>query len=119
MNVLADTSIWIDFLHEGDRDMAELLGRNAIDMHPCVLGELACGNLGNRKAFFEGAAHLPQALAARDEEVLAFLESHRLYGLGLGWVDAHILASALISGDRLWTRDKALGKAAEKLGIAF
>lgn len=119
MKVLVDTSVWIDFLRGGDRDMAELLDRDAVEMHPFVLGELACGNIGNRKRFFEEIAALPHALPAQDGEVLNFLESNRLYGLGLNWVDVHLLASALISGALLWTRDKPLGKAAEKLRIAF
>lgn len=119
MKVLVDTSVWIDFLRSGDREMAELLDRDSVEMHPFVLGELACGSLANRKRFFEEVAALPRALPAQDEEVLDFLDAHHLYGTGLNWVDVHLLASALISGDRLWTRDSALAKAAEKLRIAF
>jgi predicted nucleic acid-binding protein len=119
MKVLVDTSVWIDFLNAGDPGMADLLTQKAVDMHPFVIGELACGNLADRKRFLGEIGGLPRAMSAQDNEVLAFVESHRLYGSGLSWTDAHLLASALISGDRLWTRDKTLGKAAEKLGIAF
>ena len=119
MNVLVDTSVWIEYLNDGDARMAELLDRKSVDMHLFVIGELACGNLADRNRFLEEIGKLPRALPAQDEEVLAFVESHRLHGTGLGWVDVHLLASALISGDRLWTRDSALAKAAEKLRIAF
>lgn len=119
MKVLVDTSVWIDFLSAGDAEMGELLARKAVDMHPFVIGELACGNLTDRKRFLEEIGGLSRALPAQDNEVLAFVEAHRLYGSGLGWTDVHLLASALISGDRLWTREEALGKAAERLRIAF
>jgi predicted nucleic acid-binding protein len=119
MKILVDTSVWIDFLRTGNRQLAELLEKDVVELHPFVLGELACGNLVKRKRFFEEAAMLPRALPAQDEEVLAFVESHHLYGSGLGWVDAHILASTLISSALLWTRDTALGRAAEKLKVAF
>lgn len=119
MKVLADTSVWIHFLSAGEPGMSDLLTQKAVDMHPFVIGELACGNLADRKRFLAEIGRLPRALPAQDNEVLAFVESHRLYGTGLSWTDAHLLASALISGDQLWTRDKALGKAAVKVGIAF
>jgi predicted nucleic acid-binding protein len=119
VKVLVDTSVWIGFLNAGEPGMADLLTRKAVDMHPFVIGELACGNLADRKRFLAEIGTLPRAPSAQDNEVLAFLEAHHLYGSGLSWTDAHLLASALISGDRLWTLDKPLGKAAQKLGIAF
>jgi len=87
-------------------------------MHPFVVGELACGNLHNRTEIIQLMRDLPQATVASNEEVLFFIEKHALMGCGLGYVDMHLLAAtALTSTSRLWTRDKRLQAAAEKLGF--
>lgn len=87
-------------------------------MHPFASGELACGNLKNRTAILFNLNALPTAAVADDREVLALIESRKLWGRGLGWVDMHLLASSLLSGSYLWTLDKRLEHAAIDLGIA-
>ena len=85
--------------------------------HPFILGELACGTLKRRREILSRLAALPQAPVADHEEVLTFVESQRLMGAGVGWIDVHLLASARLAGLRLWTLDKALASAAHALGI--
>jgi len=87
-------------------------------MHPFVMGELAAGSLKNRPAMLADFAALPQASIAGEAEVHHLLESRRLWGTGLGWIDLHLLASAMLAGWRLFTADRAMLKAAEKLGLA-
>lgn len=119
MRVLADTSIWIDYLGTGNPGMASLLEGKAVDMHPFVLGELACGNLKDRQGFISRMRLIPQVPLASSDEAMHFLDTHKLWGLGLGWIDLHLLASSKLAGALLWSRDKALHMAAEKLRIAF
>lgn len=89
-------------------------------MHPFVLGELACGNLANRSEVLELLGALPAAPAATDPEALGFIERRALVGRGIGYIDVHLLASAVLSGDgRLWTRDRRLAAAAAELELAF
>jgi predicted nucleic acid-binding protein len=118
--ILADTSIWVDHLRRGSTDLARLLEEAAILVHPFVLGELACGNLRNRSKILDLLSGLPAAVIASDPEVLHFIEERRLAGKGIGWIDAHLLAStALTAGSRLWTRDRRLATIAEHFGWAF
>ncbi len=118
--ILADTSVWVDHLRSGDAQLASLLDGGAILMHPCVIGEVACGNLRDRASIIELLEDLPAAVVAQADEVLAFIERHALHGKGIGYVDVHLLASvALTDGATLWTRDKRLRDAAEALGRAY
>lgn len=118
--ILADTSVWVDHLRRGSALLATLLERQEILTHPFVTGELACGNLRNRAEILDLLRALPAATAATDDEVLAFLESRRLMGKGIGWVDVHLLAAtALTDGALLWTRDRRLGVIAGELDLAF
>jgi hypothetical protein len=87
-------------------------------VHPCIVGELACGNIHNRSEVLSLLASLPAAHVVADDELLRFVETERLYGRGIGWVDLHLLASARVSGVRLWTHDRRLGDAARVLGVA-
>jgi predicted nucleic acid-binding protein len=117
--ILADTSIWVDHLHRGDARMADLLDDEQILMHPLVLGEIALGNLRNRAEIMDRLGQMPSAARADDEEVVTLIERHKLFGTGIGLVDAHLLASTLVTREtRLWTRDRRLREVAEKLGIA-
>lgn len=116
--VLADTSLWIAHFRVGHAALAELLSDGLILMHPFVAGEVACGNLKNRAAVLSDLAALPVVTRASDAEVLRVVERHRLWGQGLGWIDMHLLASALLSHCRLWTLDKRLAKAASELGVS-
>lgn len=118
MTVLADTSVWIDHLRNGDVNLAEQLSQGLVLMHPYISGELACGNLKDREAFLSDLNTLPCAEIATDAEVMTLIEERRLWGRGLGWIDMHLLASALLSDCDFWTSDKALQRTARELAIA-
>lgn len=117
--ILVDTSIWIDHLRGTDAGLAALLHEGQVLMHPHVLGEIALGSLKNRAAVLDAMSDLPQTVVATDEEVLGFIATHALFGLGIGFTDAHLLAAAmLVPGTRLWTRDRRLSAASLRLGLA-
>ena len=116
--ILVDTSVWIGHLRAGSERLKSLLYEEQVLCHPFVIGELACGTLRNRQEILGALRALPAASVAEHEEVLRFLGMRRLYGRGLGWVDAHLLASALLTGCTLWTLDKPLRKAAVALGLS-
>lgn len=116
--ILADTSVWIDHFRMGNARLSDLLNEGAVLCHPFVIGELACGNLRKRDEILSLLAALPEAPAALHGEVLGFVAQHGLNGRGLGWIDAHLLASAMLSKCRLWTLDKQLERAARKLGVS-
>lgn len=117
--ILVDTAIWIDHLHRSEPRLVELLDRNDVLVHPMVIAELALGSLANRSTVLGLLAHLPQARRASDAEVLAFIESRALFSKGLSLVDAHLLASTLLTPTALlWTRDKRLRAAAVELRIS-
>lgn len=115
--ILADTSVWIDHLRRGNARLRGLLEEGRILCHPFVQGELACGTLRQREEILTLLAILPSAVSASHAEVLGLLGAERLHGSGLGWIDAHLLASTRLSGCALWTLDRALARAAAKLGI--
>ncbi len=116
--ILIDTSVWIDHLRAADRQLAGLLLEEQVLGHPFVVGELACGVLKRRAEMLTLLRSLPGAPMLDDEEVLLFVEAHALMGVGLGWVDVHLLASACLAGERLWTKDHRLARAARRLGVA-
>ena len=115
--ILVDTSVWIDHLRRGDRELEKLLGEGVVLCHPFVIGELACGNLKNRDEILSLLAALPASAVASHEEGLHVVAHRKLTGKGLGWIDIHLLASALLSKCTLWTKDKALGAVARSLKI--
>lgn len=115
--VLVDTSVWIAHLRERQAALVELLGDGQVLVHPFVTGELAYGNLRKREMVIADLNALPSAISASDTEVMHLVEDRRLWGRGLGWIDAHLLASALMSDCRLWTLDKRLDAAASELGV--
>lgn len=118
--ILADTSVWIDHLRSGDEKLAPLLHDGLILIHPFVVGELACGNLRDRESVLGLLQAMPRATVATDTEVLFFIERHALMGRGIGYIDAHLLASASLSRTaRLWTRDARLGKVAAEMGQGY
>jgi len=117
--ILVDTSIWVDHLRRGSHELASLLQRVEVATHPFVIGELSCGNLKNRKAILELLAEVPRVTLAEHEEVLELVESRKLMGNGIGWMDAHLLASALLSGTPLWTADKKLRSLSAVLGVLY
>ena len=118
--ILVDSSIWIDHLRSGESALEALLNAGRVMTHPFVIGELACGNLKNRKGVLSLLQDLPAAPVATDEEVLFFIERRGLMGKGIGYVDAHLLAAISMTGTgRLWTRDKRLDAVAGSIGLAF
>lgn len=118
--ILVDTSVWVDHLRRGDAQLAELLEGAAVITHPFIVGEIACGSLADRRTVLELLQDLPMATVAEAGEILGFIERHRLHGKGIGYVDAHLLASvALTDGAALWTRDRRLRAAADALRYSF
>jgi len=117
--VLVDTSVWIDHLRKGNPHLKVVLEEGEVMCHPFVLGELACGNLKNRDEVLSLLESLPAAKTAEDQEILAFIEFHSLMGHGLGLVDVHLLASALLSNVSLWTADRRLREAAGMLNLQY
>ncbi|MGD1015078.1 MAG: type II toxin-antitoxin system VapC family toxin [Roseiarcus sp.] len=117
--VLVDTSIWIDHLRRGDAKLARMLDEAKVLTHPFIIGEIALGNLRARDGILTAIDRLPKANVASDSEILHFIAAHSLWGLGIGLVDAHLLASVLLTRcSTLWTRDKKLVAAAKRLGAA-
>ena len=117
--ILVDTSIWIEHLRRGHPGLAARLEDAQVSIHPFIVGELACGHLKNRREVLALLVALPQVAIADHDEVLAFVEKHRLMGAGFGWVDVHLLASAVLSGVPLWTADARLRRAAARLGVGL
>ena len=116
--ILVDTSVWVDHLRSGNPTLATLLHGEQVLTHPCIIGELACGAIRNRGTVLEHLARLPRAVMADDDEVLALVGSRRLFGRGIGWVDAHLLASAVLSRVRLMTLDRRLARLGEVVGVS-
>jgi predicted nucleic acid-binding protein len=117
VTILVDTSVWVDHLRSGNAELARLLEGGEVVCHPHVIGELACGNLRRREAILGFLQALPCAPEADHQEVLALVAAHALHGRGLGWIDAHLLASARLLPCELWTLDRSLRAAATALGL--
>ncbi len=117
--ILVDTSVWIGHLRGREPGLAAELNAGRVLMHPFVLGELACGNLRNRRELLGLIRGLPAAPVATDDEALVYLERNALMGRGIGWVDVHLLAAVALNGTAsLWTRDNRLSAVAEELSLA-
>ncbi|MBU0714271.1 MAG: VapC toxin family PIN domain ribonuclease [Verrucomicrobia bacterium] len=116
--LLADTSIWVDHFRHGVSLLDNLLTSGQVATHPFVIGELACGNLANRAEILELLSSLPSLKMASHAEALHLIQTHSLHGAGIGWIDIHLLSSALLNHAPIWTRDHKLNAAARKLGIA-
>ena len=116
--ILVDTSVWIDHFHHSDEDLKELLLSNQVFIHPFILGKLSCGNISNRNEVLSLLGTLRSNDPVLDEEVFILIEDRKLFGKGLGFIDVHLLASALIHHVPIWTRDKSLLKVATELNIS-
>jgi predicted nucleic acid-binding protein len=117
--ILVDTSVWVDHLRHGEARLVEFLDAGQVLAHPFVTGELALGVLRQRELVLELLHELPQAAVATDEEVLALIARDGLAGSGVGYVDAHLIASARLTPEAtLWTRDKRLHSVAAGLELA-
>ena len=117
--IIVDTSIWVDHLRAGDEALVGLLQNGRVIVHPFVIAELALGRLRQRQTVLPALQKMPQARVVTDYEVLQFIDRHELFGVGIGYVDVHLLAAVRLTlGASLWTRDKCLHAAAEQLGLA-
>jgi predicted nucleic acid-binding protein len=118
--ILVDTSVWINHLHKPIPALVAALEAGEVLIHPFVLGELACGQLAKRREILDLLSALPQSTMATDEEMLPFIEHHRLMGKGLGYIDAHLLASVILTeAAQLWTADRGLAAIAKQLRVGF
>ena len=115
--VLADTSVWVEHLRRGEPRLAALLQAGDVLCHSFVIGELACGHLRQRAKILGLLAALPSIDAATNDEVLVFIERHKLQGKGLGLIDMHLLASCALAGNPMWTLDARLAKVASQFGV--
>ncbi|MGH7062230.1 MAG: type II toxin-antitoxin system VapC family toxin [Stellaceae bacterium] len=117
--ILVDTSVWVAHLRAGDERLSALLDSGGVLAHPFVIGELALGYLRRRDAFLDDLRDLPRAGVATDDDVLQFIERQSLFGRGVGYVDAHLLAAARLTPEaKLWTYDRNLQRVAAELDLA-
>jgi predicted nucleic acid-binding protein len=122
--VLVDTSIWIDHFSRVNSQLQALLALNQVLVHPYIIGELACGNLKPRDEILNMLSMLPTPRVASDHEALYFVEANQFYGQGIGYMDAHLLASVALERTAtlwttLWTRDKRLQGLAQRIQLDF
>jgi predicted nucleic acid-binding protein len=118
-SVLVDTSVWVEHLRNTSNELIALLEDDLVLCHPAVIGELACGHLRNRTQILQLMRQLPSASTASFEELLQFIDDVSLQGKELGWIDVQLLASARLSQGLLFSRDKALNRAATTLGLQY
>jgi hypothetical protein len=114
--ILADASVWINHLNGRQKNLSFYILEEQVIIHSFVIGEIALGHIKNRKQVLRDLHLLPPATPATDSEVLELVERNQLFGKGIGWVDSHLLLSALLSDAELWTDDKALIAAARSCG---
>jgi predicted nucleic acid-binding protein len=117
--ILVDTSVWIKYLREGEESLAQLLERGLVACHPFVIGELACGGIKNRHEIISLLNDLPSTDILGHYDIMEFIEYREIMNKGIGYIDVHLLASALVSETPLWTFDKALKKVANQLSIGY
>ena len=117
--VLVDTSVWVSHLRNGNTELANLLNNGSVLCHPLIVGELACGNLKDRAVILSFLILLPMSIEADHEEVFSFIENKRLMGKGIGYIDAQLAASAVLTGVPIWTLDKKLAQVADGLHIKY
>ena len=116
--MLVDTSVWINHFRRSNDDLEFFLEEGSVSMHPFVIGEIACGSLRRRKDVIDLLERLPRAPVATDREVMKFIEIEKLHGSGLGLIDVHLLASARLAHESLWSADRRLRQTAVRLGLA-
>jgi hypothetical protein len=117
--VLVDTSVWVAHLRTGKIELQALLNDGHVVCHPFIVGELACGNLKNRSEILSLLQALPMATHVGHEEVMQFIDNHALMGKGLGYIDMHLIASAILTNVPLWTLDKKVNEVSSKLGVEY
>jgi predicted nucleic acid-binding protein len=117
--ILVDTSVWVEHFRTGDIGLDAPLSDGQVACHPFIAGELACGNLKNRSQILSLLDTLPKARLAEQEEVMHVIEKYNLMGKGLGYIDMHLLASAMLSHIPLWTLDKRLMNVSSTLKVKW
>jgi predicted nucleic acid-binding protein len=117
--ILVDTSVWIRHFRSHNANLATLLDDNHVAIHDFVIGELACGQLKHREEILSLLKTLPRLDAVPHDVVLFLIRDRKLFGSGIGWVDSHLLASALDTGSQLWTFDKSLQNVAKSCSVQF
>jgi len=117
--ILVDTSVWVDHFRSGNSALAKILNDGDVICHPFIIGELACGNIKKREEILSLLQALPVAKQVNHDEILEFIEAKKLMGKGLGYVDMHLLSSALLSGALLWSLDKKLNNLSVNLNVGF
>jgi predicted nucleic acid-binding protein len=117
--VLVDTSVWVEHFRSGNIGLEKLLNEGSVVCHQFIVGELACGNLSNRYEILSLLQALPLANHAEDEEVMHFIENYSLMGKGLGYIDVHLIASAMLTKVPIWTLDKKLKEVSSKLELEY
>ncbi len=117
--ILVDTSVWVDHFRSGNIGLANLLNEGEVASHRFIIGELACGNLSNRSEILSLFGSLPLVHHAEHEEVLDFIDNYKLMGKGLGYIDIHLIASAMLSRVPIWTLDKKLKEVSSKLRLDY
>ncbi len=118
--ILVDTTLWIDFFAARQPLLHDLISDRQAAIHDLVIGELAVGDLSDRAATLHALRRIKRAYRVSDQEALDLIEAEDLWGTGMGLTDVHLLASSLVTPDcLLWTRDRKLVMAAERLGVAY
>ena len=117
--ILVDTSIWIHHFRQPNTELSKNLVLGRVSMHSLIIGELACGNLPDRKNTLLYFSNLPIVSNSLDREVMHFIEANNLMGKGIGFVDAHLLTSAIINHHKLWSADKRLQAIAIAYGVGY
>ena len=115
--IMVDTSVWISHFRKTEKDLVDLLNKEMVACHPYIIGEIACGNLNNRSEIILLLQSLPVTIQANHEEVLQFIEMNKIMGQGIGYIDVHLLVSALLTKVSIWTFDKKLQKVVRILGV--
>ncbi|MEW5692248.1 MAG: type II toxin-antitoxin system VapC family toxin [Candidatus Hydrogenedentota bacterium] len=117
--ILVDTSVWVDHLRNKNNELEQLLNNGNVVCHQFIIGEIACGNIKNRSLIISLLLELPQIVCINFDEILIFIEKNDLIGKGLGFIDVHLLGSAVLHNVRLWTLDNTLSYHADRLGIGY
>ena len=117
--ILVDTSVWIKHLREGDQNLTQLLEQGLVACHPFIIGEIACGGLKNRYEIINLLNDLPSTDVLDHSDIMEFIENRKIMNKGIGYIDVHLLGSALVSDTPIWTFDKALSKMAFQLSVAY
>ena len=117
--ILVDTSVWVSHFREVNPGLKDLLFNEEVICHPLIIGEMACGHMRNRKEILSLLQMLPRAEIVQEEEILPFVKNRHLFGLGIGIIDVHLLASSLLTKAHIWTYDKKLHEAANRLDILY